>query len=212
MGLDCVLWDFGDTLADQRWMLRAPHDVPEWPDVWSRVTDGALGERWNLGHASLADVVEAVSACLPMTTEAVSDHVRRCCSRLRFFDAPLWIARHSAVPQALVTVNPDGFSELVVPTYRLDRVFEPIVTSWQERTLDKSTLGRIALERLGRRIAPSRALLIDDRIENVEAWKKGGGRGYLFRGEPRFREDLRSELRDLAASAGWRAAAGPDPA
>ena len=29
-----VLWDFGDTLVDQDWMLRPPEAYPNWPQAW----------------------------------------------------------------------------------------------------------------------------------------------------------------------------------
>jgi hypothetical protein len=206
MGLACVLWDFGDTLVDERWMQQAPRGVPEWPRVWSEVAGGELADQWNLGEVSLADIVEAVAARLPMTSEAVLDHVRWCCANIRFFDLPLQVARDSSLYQAIVTVNPDGFSELVEPTYRLGEVFRPIVTSWQEHTLDKAALGLLALERLGGRLRPPHALLVDNRSENIEAWEELGGRGYLFRGEREFRSDLGGQLRELAESAGWAAA------
>lgn len=203
MKLGCVLWDFGDTLADELWMQQPPRGVPEWPQVWSDVARGKLADRWNVGDASLLDVMEAVAGRFPMTAGAVLEHVRHCCSSIRFFDLPLRIARGSSLPQAIVTINPDGFSDLVVPSYRLRETFNPIVTSWEERTLDKAALCLIALQRLGGSIPPSDALLVDNRSENVDAWQACGGRGYLFRGEQRFREDLGGRLSDLADSSGW---------
>ena len=205
MDLECVLWDFGDTLVDERWMQQAPEGVPEWPQVWSEVAGGELADPWNLGEISLAEVVEAVAARLPMTNDAVLDHVRWCCAHVRFFDVPIRVARASSLPQAIVTINPDGFSELVAPTYRLGETFRPIVTSWEERTLDKGVLGLRALECLAGDLRPADALLVDNKAENVEAWARLGGRGYLFRGEEQFRSDLRGPLGGLAQSAGWGA-------
>lgn len=200
MALRCVLWDFGDTLADERWMLEAPHGVPEWTRAWEEVAGGALADAWNRGEISGREIVAALAARLPMSEAEVEAHTRRCCSRIRFFELPWSIARSTALPQALVTINPDGFSEFVVPHYRLHEVFDRIVSSWEERTLDKGEMGLTALARLGGSLRPEEALLIDNKPQNVQAWISRGGRAYLFRGEDAFRRDLARELRDLADS------------
>jgi hypothetical protein len=147
--------------------------------------------------------------------EQVADHVARCSADLRFFEAPLRIARNSKLPQALVTVNPDAFSSLVVPSYDLAQRFKPIVTSWEERTLDKGELAARALELLGLDLRPSEALLVDNKSPNVDAWESRGGRGYVFRNEKTFVADLCGPLEELASSAASNAGqgvrSGPDP-
>jgi len=90
------------------------------------------------------------------------------------------------LPQAIVTLNPDLLSDIIVPHYALDTVFDTIVTSWEERSLDKAQLCRIALERLGGH-DPAHALLIDNIEANVDAWRSVGGQAYLFRGDDAFR-------------------------
>ncbi len=205
MSLKCVLWDFGDTLADERWMLEAPAAAPQLSRVWSEVAGGELADAWNRGEISDREIVAAVAARLAMTEQEVRAHSRLCCSRIRFFELPWTIARRRPLPQALVTVNPDGFSDFIVPHYRLDEVFDAIVTSWEERTLDKGEMGLTALKRLGGSVLPAEALLIDNKAHNVEAWVSRGGRGYLFRGEAEFQRDLGAELRELALAAGDRA-------
>ena len=201
MPLRCVLWDFGDTLADERWMLEAPPGVPRWPRVWSELAGGRLADAWNRGEISDREVIAAVAAELTLSRAEVEAHARWCCSRIRFFERPWTIARRSSLPRALVTVNPEAFSQFIVPRYRLRDVFNEIVTSWEERTLDKGELGLTALARLGGTILPSDALLIDNKAHNLDAWSSRGGRGYLFEGEEKFRRDLEGELRELAASA-----------
>jgi hypothetical protein len=203
--LACVLWDFGDTLADERWMLEAPDGCPDWPRAWSELAGGALADRWNRGEIGDRAVIAAVAERLGMPEGDVRSHVQRCCERIRFLELPWAVARASVLPCALVTVNPDGFSEYVVSRYRLREVFPVIVTSWEEHTLDKGEMCGIALDRLGLRVSPADALFVDNKAENVEAWNACGGRGYVFRGEAAFRRDLGGELRDLALSAGLEA-------
>jgi FMN phosphatase YigB (HAD superfamily) len=92
-------------------------------------------------------------------------------------------------------VNSDVFSHFVVPTYALDSVFDVIVTSWEEHTLDKARLCEIALERLGGS-DPAEALLIDNIEQNVDAWRARGGQAYLYESDERFAADV---VRLLAA-------------
>jgi len=87
-------------------------------------------------------------------------------------------------------VNPAIFTEIIVPRYELDRHFPVIVTSWQERTLDKATLCDIALGRLGAPGERASALLVDNRADNIERFRAQGGQGYLFTDDSTFARDL----------------------
>jgi beta-phosphoglucomutase-like phosphatase (HAD superfamily) len=198
--LKCVLWDFGDTLVDERWMLAPLDGVPAWPEVWSRVARGELADAWNAGAIDTAEVVDAVAAALGVGADVVHAHVQRCCAHIAFFETPWRVARTSRLPQAIITVNPDAFSKVIVPRYELARIFDPIVTSWEERTLDKCELALAALARLDGDVLPAEALLIDNLAHNVDAWIARGGRGYWFRGDDPFRADLDGALAELAAT------------
>jgi hypothetical protein len=201
MALRCVLWDFGDTLADERFMLIPPEGVPEWSNVWSEIVVAELAEAWYRGDISMNDVLARVAKRLYISTARAKACAQACSSRIQFYATPLGIAKRSCIPQALVTVNPDLFSEEIVPRYKLNQIFDTIVISWEERTLDKVDLSLIALKRIGGSITPSEALLIDNRRDNIDAWESQGGRGYHFRGEENFRTDLTSRLNELALSA-----------
>ena len=50
--------------------------------------------------------------------------------------------------QAIVTVNADLFSNVVVPEYRLDRQVDLIVASWQQGSEDKSAVCECAIAQL----------------------------------------------------------------
>src|SRR5262249_7992874 len=41
-----LLWDFGDTLADETWMRRAPIGCPDWPNAWTEVMR-EHADRWS---------------------------------------------------------------------------------------------------------------------------------------------------------------------
>jgi len=196
----CLLWDFGDTLADERWMLTAPADAPDWVDVWSEIAGGELADAWNTGAIDGPRVYRAVATRLGISEKRVLDHVERCCHSISFFREVMDVAARSRLSQAIVTVNPDGFSQIIVPNYRLTERFAAIVTSWQEGTLDKGVMGHRALERLGGGITPSESLLIDNKEHNLRAWAAEGGRTYLFTTERQLIRDLSGPLAELAAS------------
>jgi hypothetical protein len=197
-----VLWDFGDTLVDESWMRRCPPTVPQWRDVWIRHVTGAVADAWHAGELDMPTLAEQLAAQLPMSVAEVRAHCDACCAQIDFFAEPWRVARACALPQALVTLNPDLFSTAVVPAYRLDAVFDAIVTSWEERSLDKAHLCGVALERLGGRATPAEALLIDNKADNVAAWRARGGRGYVFVDEATFMNDLGGELAALAKACG----------
>ena len=56
--------------------------------------------------------------------------------------------------------------------------YDQIVMSFAEHTDDKVALCDIALERLSYDGLRSRALLIDNRLDLVDAWRDSGGAGY----------------------------------
>ena len=180
-----LLWDFGDTLVDQRWMWPSPAGVPGWTEWYQALGDGELGARWELGELSTDDLAVTLAAEFAITADAAMAHMQSCCREVQFFEHAWAAARARSRPQAIVTLNSDVFSRFVVPNYQLDSVFDIIVTSWEERTRDKAELCQIALERLGGR-DPSEALLIDNIEANVDAWRARGGQAYWFVGDETF--------------------------
>jgi hypothetical protein len=189
-----LLWDFGDTLADERWMRRLPSTCPSWAEVWQEVM-ASQADGWNDGTIGAAEIFAAVADRSGMTIADVEAHARDCCGQLEFNVTALRVATERRVPQALVTVNPDIFGQWIVPRYDLTTTFDTIVISSAERTNDKNELCDIALDRLGiDRGDRSHALLIDNRVDLVEAWQVAGGAGYWFRGDERFGRDLHALL------------------
>lgn len=188
-----LLWDFGDTLADERWMRRPPPACSNWEVVWVDVMADHADD-WNIGRVGAEEIVRALADRSGLTGDAVRSHVRRCCESVMFYETAWEVASERRLPQALVTVNPDLFADFVVPAYGLIDVFDAIVMSFAERTDDKPSLCDIALERLGFTGPRSDALLIDNRLDLVEAWKDVGGTGYWFQSDQKFRADLPSLL------------------
>ena len=187
-----LLWDFGDTLADERWAWSAPAGVRGWSAAYRRIGDSELGERWNLGDASTRDVAQHLATELGLEAGDIHQHLERTCASIAFFPTSWRVACRHALPQAVVTVNPLVFRQVIVPTYELDQVFDVIVVSAEEHTTDKVRLCELALERLGKRASRHSSLLIDNISDNVERWRASGGLGYQFLDDATFAQDLTS--------------------
>ena len=181
MRLQAVLWDFGETLADERWMLAPLDGSPGWPDVYRQVLDGGdLADRWNVGTATAADVAEAFGGTLGIPAGRILEHMHACCRNVSLYPKVMALAARLQAPQAIVTINPDIFSEVVVPTFELRARFSAIVTSWEERTLSKADLCDIAMSRLPGAVDREACLLIDNRMDNVAEWRARGGAAWHF--------------------------------
>lgn len=190
MPFKAILWDFGDTLVDERW-CQAPLDgYPDWPRIYrDTMEDSDLARDWNTGVLDAVGLSEGLAKRVGAPAEMIHDHLRACCANVNFFEGVLNFAKQFKLPQAIVTVNPDAFSDWVVPNYRLDRLFPVIVTSWQEQTLSKAEICDVAIERLGGGIERHEALLVDNRSDCCEEWSDLGGRSYLFTDEKTFLTD-----------------------
>ena len=108
-----VLWDFGDTLVDERWMRSEPEGIQGWSEVYTEAIH-ELGGRWNLGEISFRYLAQHLSASLGVSESAVMDHMRSRCCRITFFQTVYAAAKGSPLRKAIVTVNPDVFSVWVV--------------------------------------------------------------------------------------------------
>jgi phosphoglycolate phosphatase-like HAD superfamily hydrolase len=191
MPIKFILWDFGDTLADENWMLAPMAGAPNWPKLYrERVGGAALGQLWNRGAISTREVAAELAGALGVEIDAIITHMDTCSRQVRFFSNVMAFVDEWVTPQAIVTVNPEIFTKVVVPQYQLDRRVDLIVTSWEQGTEDKIALCECAIVRLGIAAPRSDCLLVDNRVDAVLAWQSKGGAGYHFRGEKAFCEDF----------------------
>ena len=87
-------------------------------------------------------------------------------------------------------MDPDAFTDVIVPLYGFDACTGAIVASWQERTLDKGELCLLATLRMGLGCEPGEALLIDNREDCISQWTARGGAGYHFTSDAAFERDV----------------------
>ncbi len=189
MSIEIILWDFGDTLVDQGWMLKELPGFPGWPKLFrDEIWDGELGDQWSRGDISGEQVARQLATTLSATAELVMQHMQQCSRNIDFSPVLHQFARAQETPQAIVTVNPDIFTQIIVPHYKLTESFDPIITSWQEKELNKADLCDITLKRLS--IERSGALLIDNMKGNIDEWDARGGKGYWYRGDSSFINEI----------------------
>lgn len=147
-GCESAALGFGDTLVDEQWMRHVPAACPSWEDVWIEVMS-TLADPWNVGAVTSAKVFAELARRAGMTATEVAAHARVCCEQLAFRPTAWRVARERRLPQALVTVNPDLLTDIIVPAYGMGDVFDIIVTSAAEATADKTELCLRARARLG---------------------------------------------------------------
>ncbi len=183
MKYSCVLWDFGDTLVDQSWLLEPPCDGINWESLFvEHIWNGEWGHRWFIGDLATEDVAQLLATVIDLDSDVILKHMIKRSKSITFFENAFNIAKSLNCPQAIVTVNSDIFSNVIVKEYSLHDYFTEIVTSWQESTIDKCRICDLALERLGI-TERSDALLIDNIKDNVDSWVALGGKGYHFCGD-----------------------------
>ncbi|MHC5010442.1 MAG: HAD family hydrolase [Planctomycetota bacterium] len=184
--IQCLLWDFGDTLCDERFVWNSG---PQWMAAYRTFDDG-WARAWTLGEMDTKTFAVELAQRVSLRPDDVVAHMNDRCAEIEYhaFTYAFFRARH--LPQAIVTVNPDLFSDVIVPRYRLDEPTDAIVTSWEEKTTDKGRLCEIALARMGLGHDPAAALLIDNRRDCLDAWAARGGSGYHFTTDEAFRSDV----------------------
>lgn len=194
MPIRCLLWDFGDTLCDERFIWGSG---PEWMAVYETFDDG-WADAWNTGEMNVTEFAGKASEYIALSPDEIVSHMVDCCSRINFFDFTYGFYKSRHLPQAIVTVNPDLWSDTIVPLHGFDKTADVIVSSWQEGTTDKRILCQLAIDRLEIDCTPEESLLIDNKASNVHEWREMGGHGYIFTADDQFRRDVASGIDALA--------------
>jgi hypothetical protein len=182
----CLLWDFGDTLCNERFIWDSG---PEWMEVYKTFDDG-WADAWNTGEMDFQEFADKASRTISLPPAEIIKHMVERCRHIEFFEFTYGFYKARHLPQAIVTVNPDLWTEAIVPLHQFDETADVIVSSWEEGTVDKRILCQLALDRLEINCEPGQSVLIDNKASNVQAWKKCGGHGYMFTTDAQFRLDV----------------------
>lgn len=185
MQIRCLLWDFGDTLCDERFIWGSN---PEWMEIYETFDEG-LGSSWNLGEINTREFANELAKRMDRSVDSMVAHLTERCHHIHFFERTYQFFKARHLPQAIVTVNPDLFSEIIVPLCEFAADCDAIVTSWEEETIEKNILNRLAIERMGLSCENGEALLIDNKRSNIDAWISIGGAGYHYENDETFYRD-----------------------
>jgi hypothetical protein len=186
MRVQCLLWDFGDTLCDELSLWRSS---PEWMEVYRSFDEqDGIGAAWSLGDLDTREVAAKLAERMSLSETEIHAHLSRT-DLFEFFPFTYAFFRARHLPQAIVTVNPAQF-RATAEELAFDEVTDAIVISAEERTADKGVLCEIALQRISIPCPNARALLIDNRRANIDAWVRRGGSGYLYTTDSAFRQDV----------------------
>lgn len=196
MRVRCLLWDFGDTLCDERSLFRVS---PQWMEVYrSFDEEGGVGAAWSLGEIDTQEAIAMLADRMNLPGAEIDAHLSRT-DLFDFFPFTYAFFRARHLPQAVVTVNPARFRQLA-HDLGFEAVTDAIVVSGEERTIDKGALCEIALRRMRLACANEQALLIDNKRTNLEAWAERGGIGYLYTTDAAFERDVADGIENLVRS------------
>ncbi len=192
--IDVILFDFGGTLGEEVASLFLDDAPAAWHKIWiARFAEPGFGERWERGDIRAEALIEDLAYRFGADADSIRAHIQRRCQSVAFNPGIMKYVRarrRRGLPQALVTVNPDLFA-LIAEHYALQDLFDTVVLSAHEGTIDKVELCRIALDRLGGKPLAS-ALLIDNTPAQVRAFENAGGYGYRFIDDATVLADLAS--------------------
>lgn len=119
MAAAVLLWDFGDTLVDERWMRTPPVGCPTREAAWLEVMAHSA-YRWNPGAVTSTKIFDALSVRTGMAREQVEAHACRCCEQLVFNETAWRVAKERWLPPSARHGEPDLFTDHIVPRSRPD--------------------------------------------------------------------------------------------
>ena len=194
--VQCLLWDFGDTLCNELSLWRGS---AEWMEVYRSFGEAdGLGAAWELGDLDTRQLAAKLAERMTLSEADIRAHLSRS-DIFEFFPFTYDFFRARHLPQAIVTVNPAQF-RVLASDLAFDGVTDTIVISAEERTVDKSVLCEIALRRMPIASPNERALLIDNKQSNIDAWARRGGVGYHYTTDAAFRRDVANGVDGLVRS------------
>jgi len=148
---------------------------------------------WLRGEIRANDIAKLIGENLSLTTEEVLSHFDFGCRRVELSPVLTDFAksqRAAGVPVAIVTLNFDVFSEIIVPHLNLSERFDVIINSADFGSSDKRELFLEAMQRLGLGDDATDCLLIDDDSRWIEVFEDLGGKTKHFIGDEDFTEWL----------------------
>jgi len=191
--VQCVIFDFADTISSSRYFQTQPQQITNWRQLFDEhiFADKSILTKWCRGILTYYDIADMIGIHVDMTRDEIVDEMKRGCEDLSFNEEVMNYAerqRYVGRKIALVTANMDIFTEIVAPAYDLNNKFDVIVNSADFETDDKLKLWPIAFNKLGANVDYECSLLIDDSEKWVRHFRDAKGQAYQYTNDAAFAE------------------------
>ncbi len=193
--IKCIVFDFGFTLSSDYYFNVIPQGIPQWFDIIQREIfgDPSIVDPWMRGESTTLDIAGVLSKHFPLDIPTIAKTMEIGCQHLNINRA-VWdfAAAQKAAGRktALVTVNLDVFTKVVVPAHGLDQLFDVVLNSSDYHEIRKEFLWPIAFERLGGGIGYANSLLIEDGETQPALFRALGGQACRYFNDELFLEWL----------------------
>lgn len=196
-----ILFDFDGVLCKDQFYKKAL--LPKYTELynWIQVNifgDNELVQRWMRGEVNSYKINSLINRNTKFDYELLKKLFEDSVRAMKVDKEMLEIARSlrsSGTKIGIVTDNMDAFTNITVPNYKLDTIFDVIVNSADYGMLKKEQNGKlfdVALTKLGEKIEDS--LLIDDSESTIESYKQKGGHGFVYRDITELKSFLENSL------------------
>ena len=180
--LRCIIFDFAFTLSSD-------HFGNKYEAAYGKFVFGEdcghISSPWMEGRVSSHDIAEFLASKLELPPKIIHDDLIQSCVNFKF-NPEVWdfalAQRQAGRKTAIVTINADVFTKVIVPAHNLENIFDVIVNSADYGEPCKEVLWQMALDKLGSEYSFSDCLLIDDAAHNVQRFQELGGCSYLYTG------------------------------
>ena len=195
MIIDAVVFDYGFTISSE-YYFNIPHPrVPQWRKLIQEFvfSDECVTSDWMTGSIGLRDIAGILQDRTGEDPEPLLAYLRDGCRRLKENHAVVefaWKLKEHAIPIALVTVNFDVFSDVIVPEHGYDKLFDVILNSCDYGEIDKRVLWPIAFSKLGKHIEYGNSLLIEAGEEKPQQFRDAGGHAIRYVDNVTFRAEV----------------------
>ena len=198
--IKCVVFDFANTLCSDLYFNIPPCGCDNWTEllnthVFDKFHKNVIETKVMNGELGTKSIAGIISEHVDLDTESVVKLMEEGCRDLKFNQAVLDFAveqKNKNNKIAIVSVNMDVFTKVVIPAHGLETIFDVIVNSFDYKVAKKEILWNIAFSKLGDGMTFSNSLLIDDGAENVNLFKQLGGYAYQYRDDESFSKWLSS--------------------
>lgn len=196
--IKCVVFDFANTLSSDLYFQNRPEFCPNWRELFQQYvfSDKQFLTDWCTGKLSTRDIAGIMHSNINMPVDSIIAEMYNGCKNLTFNTYVINFAklqRNVGRKTALVTINMDIFTDIIVPFYGLDRIFDVIINSADYSTDNKLELWQVAFKLFDSNISYNNSLLVDDSEKWVAEFRNCGGEAYRYKNDNEFNNWINSK-------------------